>query len=69
MTTKNTEKQNLHYRESDGHTYWHDGRFWVGAPTYQSGEPDYDNATPVDDFLIDDEQRSELDAWLEERRR
>ena len=73
MTTKNTEKQNLHYRESDGHTYWQEetphGRFWVGAPTYQSGEPDYDNATPVDDFLIDDEQRSELDAWLEERRR
>jgi len=63
--------QKLHYRESDGHTYWQEetphGRFWVGAPTYESGEPDYDNATPVEDFLIDDEQRSELDAWLQER--
>mgnify|MGYP003116115197 FL=1 len=64
-------QQILHYRESDGHTYWQEetphGRFWVGAPTYESGEPDYDNATPVEDFLIDDEQRSELNAWLEER--
>jgi len=55
------------YREEDGHTYWrtHDG--WMAAPTFTNGNPDWDAASYVVDFILPEEDEKELNEWLQEK--
>ncbi len=42
-------------READGYTYWLENGDVIGCPTFLNGEPDFDNATYVYDFILDEE--------------
>jgi len=54
-------------REEDGHHYWRTKDGWVGAPTFVSGDPDWDNAVYLSDMILSDEERTALQQWLEEK--
>ena len=56
------------YREQDGHTYWNTVDGWMAAPTFSGGEPDWDNAGYVVDFILNGSDEKQLNEWLEERR-
>ena len=56
------------YREQDGHTYWNTVDGGMAAPTFSGGEPDWDNAGYVVDFILNGFDEKQLNEWLEERR-
>jgi hypothetical protein len=54
-------------REEDGHTYWRTNDGWMAAPTLTNGNPDWDAAGYVSDFIISEEEKKELNEWLQEK--
>ena len=53
------------YREEDGHTYWKEGDFWWGAPTFCGGEPDFSCAGPLADMELEKGTIGELALALD----
>ena len=54
-------------REEDGHTYWRRNDGWMAAPTLTNGNPDWDAAGYVSDFILSEEEKKELNEWLQEK--
>ena len=54
-------------REEDGHTYWRTNDGWMAAPTLTNGNPDWDAAGYVVDFILKEEDEKQLNEWLQEK--
>ena len=55
---------NLHYRESDGCTYYKRNGDWYWCPTYLDGRPDFEMECSLEDIDLDKEDLQKLTKWL-----